>query len=401
MRILTFTSLFPNEAEPTKGIFISRRMSHFARRTGNEVVVMAPVPYVPAWLDSQRWRSFTRVPRHERIGNLETYHPRYPLIPKIAMVAHGYLMLSGSAALARRLHELAPFDLIDAHYVFPDGFAAALLGKLLNVPVIVSARGTDMNLFPSFPSIRPMIRWTLRQVVGGIAVSTALQHAVIQHGLAQEKAAVIANGVDVSLFHAVDRALARECLAIPQDKEVIVSVGGLVEAKGHHLLISAFAEILPRHPRLQLYIIGGGPLRDKLQSLIANYDLQDRVILKGTQPNEQLKYWYSAADISALTSSREGLPNVIVESLACGTPVVATRVGGVPEVINSQQLGALVDQNVTSIAQGLDLALARPWNRELIAQHAQQRTWDVVAEELEQFFQERLGVGVESVSDTA
>jgi glycosyltransferase involved in cell wall biosynthesis len=391
MRILTFTSLFPNKMQPNNCIFIHRRMSHFARRPGNEVVVVAPVPYFPEWFRVSSWHSYSQIPRQERIDNLETYHPRYPLIPKVAMSLHGYLMFVGSRELALRLHRDRPFDFIDAHYVFPDGFAAVLLGKMLGLPVIVSARGTDMNLFPSFRTIRPMIDWTLKRVAGGIGVCSPLKDLMVAHGLAPDKVQVIGNGVETDLFHAVEPSVARSHLQISRTGKVIVSVGGLVERKGLHFLIPAVAQILPRNPDLQLYIIGGGPAKHQLEMLVRKYNLQDRVFLKGPQANAELKYWYSAADVSALTSSREGWPNVILESMACGTPVVATGVFGVPEVIVSPELGITVEQTVPSIANGLNAALSKDWDRRVIAQHARQRTWEVVAQELEGYFEQRLG----------
>ena len=391
MRVLTFTSLFPNKIQPNNCIFIHRRMSHFARRPGNEVVVVAPVPYFPGWLSSSSWHLYSQIPRQEQIDNLETYHPRYPLIPKVAMALHGYLIFLGSRDLVQSLHRQKPFDFIDAHYVFPDGFAGVLLGKMLGLPVIVSARGTDMNLFPTFRTIRPLIHWALERVAGGIGVCSPLKDLMVEHGLAPDKARVIGNGVEASLFQPVDRKTARKRLGICQNAEVIVSVGGLIERKGFHFLIPAVAEILPRHPRVQLHIVGEGPDRDKLNTLIRKYALEQQVFLKGSQPNAELKCWYSAADISALVSSREGWPNVILESMACGTPVVATGVFGVPEVIISPELGLMVDQSIPSIAQGLESALARNWDRRIIERHAQQRTWDVVADEVERFFEERIG----------
>jgi glycosyltransferase involved in cell wall biosynthesis len=391
MRVLTFTSLFPNKFQPNNCIFIHRRMSHFVRRRGNEVVVVAPVPYFPSWLRASSWYLYSQIPRQERIDNLEVYHPRYPLIPKVAMAAHGYLMFVGSLEVVKRLHRDKPFDFIDSHYVFPDGFAAVMLGKLLRLPVIVSARGTDMNLFPSFPTIRPMIRWTLERVAGGIGVCTPLRDLMIEHGLAADKAQVIGNGVEATLFQPVERLFARQRLQIPQEAEVIVSVGGLIERKGFHFLISAMAKISERRPNLRLYIIGGGPDQCKLESLIRKHNLEGRVFLKGPRPNDELMYWYSAANVSALTSSREGWPNVILESMACGTPVMATGVFGVPEVIVSQELGLIVDQTVPSITRGLEIALARDWDRRIIEKHARQRTWDVVAAELEEYFLARLG----------
>ncbi|HZU44585.1 MAG TPA: glycosyltransferase family 4 protein [Terriglobales bacterium] len=389
MRVLTYTSLFPNNLQPAHGVFIYQRMSHFARR-GNEVTVVAPVPYFPSWLPGAKWNVYANVPRKEQIGNLTVYHPRYPLIPKISMPLHGLFMFLGSYGTVRRLCREMQFDGIDAHYVYPDGLAAVLLGKIFNLPVILSARGTDMNLFPKFRTIRPMIRWTLQRVAGAIGVCTPLQDAMLQSGLAPEKATVIGNGVDTTRFYPVDRVAARERLKIPEDAQVLVSVGGLIERKGFHFLIPAVAQIAARYPRVNLYMVGSGEWQAKLDGMIKDLGLQDRVFLVGPQPNEELKFWYSAADVSCLTSSREGWPNVLLESMACGTPPVATRVWGTPEVITSADLGVMVDQTADSIAAGLEIALTKNWNRDMIQQYASRRTWDVVAGEVEQFFQSKL-----------
>jgi glycosyltransferase involved in cell wall biosynthesis len=390
MRVLTFTSLFPNKIQPTNCVFIHQRMSHFARRPGNEVVAVAPVPYAPPWLPSSDYQRISRVPSWEQIGNLLTYHPRYPLVPGISMPLHGCFMFAGSVRLVRRLHRENKFSFIDAHYVYPDGFAAVLLGKVLGLPVFVSARGTDINLFPTFRTIRPMIRWTLRRVAGAISVCTPLHEAMLQLGLPPEKGCVIGNGIDLERFQRVDSAVARKRLQLPENARILVAVGGLIERKGFHYLIPALAKILPQHPAVKLYIIGEGPWRKKLETLIVQHGLTGHVQLKGTQPNEELKFWYSAAQVSCLTSSREGWPNVLLESMACGTPAMATRVWGVPEVIVSPDLGIMVDQNVDSIAHGLDAALKERWDREKIRRFAGQRTWNVVAAEVEAFFRSRL-----------
>lgn len=389
MRILTFTSLFPNRTRPEFGIFVYQRVAALARRPGNQVQVIAPVPYFPASLPIQKWRAFSAIPHAEMVGSLPVVHPRYPLLPEI-MPLHGFLIFLGSLAEARRLHRQEKFDCIDAHYVYPDGFAAVLLGKALGVPVFLSARGTDINIFPKFRLIRPMIRWALRRAAGIVAVSAALKQIMVDLGVPPEKVEVIANGVDTNRFHAVDREKARRELQIPIDARVVVSVGSLVAAKSHALLISAIARLTQRNHGLRVYIVGEGPLRAKLENLVKELHLEGQVFLPGPQPNDSLKHWFSAADISCLASSREGMPNVVLESLSCGTPVVATRVGGVPEVLVSDDLGILVEANAEAIADGIDRALRRAWEPELIMSHAHSRTWDTVAEDVEAFFEKRL-----------
>jgi teichuronic acid biosynthesis glycosyltransferase TuaC len=388
MRILTFTSLFPNARAPAFGIFIYQRVSHFADRPGASVQVIAPVPYFPAWLPVSKWRLHSQVPKHEIIGNLNVYHPRYPLLPKVAMPLHGLLMFLGTYPRARTLHRQFRFDCIDAHYVYPDGLAAVLLGRMLHLPVILSARGTDINSFPVFKMIRPQIRWALKQATGVIGVSTPLKHAMVELGAHADCARTIGNGIDLTRFQPFDRSQARRYLGLPLDAQIVVSVGTLVPAKGHSLLIRAIARLAAERPNLHAYIVGEGPCRNDLERDAKTLGVENRIHLVGVHPNEELKYWYSAADVSCLASSREGWANVLLESIACGTPVVATRVGGAPEVITSAGLGLLVQPNAEAITAGLDAALKKSWDRNNLVYYAASRTWDVVAKEMEEFLVE-------------
>jgi teichuronic acid biosynthesis glycosyltransferase TuaC len=385
MRILVFTSLFPNSQRPDFGIFIFQRISHLAQRPGTTVQVVAPVPYFPSWIRSSRWGKYSRLPYEERVENLSVYHPRYPLLPGLFMPLHGFLMFIGSLLLVRRLHRQFRFDCIDAHYVYPDGFAAVLLGKMLGLPVFVSARGTDINVFPRFRCIRPLIISSLRKAAGIVAVSSALKNAMVELGLPAGKIRVIPNGVDTIRFHPIPQHEARQNLGLPQNVKVIVSVASLTEGKNHAVLISSFAKMLGDSRIAKLFLIGEGPERTVLQELIGKLRLEENVILVGAKPNQELASWFSAADVSCLVSLREGWPNVIMESIACGTPVVATMVGGVPEIIHSSELGVLTEQDSDSIAAALESALAKTWDREALALHARSRGWAEVAGEAEQY----------------
>lgn len=390
MRILTYTSLFPNAKQKDLGVFIYQRMAHVARRLGMQVEVVAPVPYFPPWIRTRRWEAAREIPRTETIGNLTVHHPRYLLIPKISMPLHGLLMFLGSFLLVRRLQSQMRFECIDAHYVYPDGFAAALLSMWLKIPFVVSARGTDINLFPSFRMIRPMIRWTLKKGTGAIGVCGALRDAMVDLGVPREKTEVIGNGVDVSRFHPVARCEARKRLGMPQDADIIVSVGALIPRKGHHFSIPAIAKMAPRFPKVRLYIVGEGESRQELESQARNLGIEDRIFLVGARPNEELSAWYSAANVSCLASSREGWPNVLLESIACGTPVVATRVWGTPEVIVSPELGIIVDQKIDEIADALEVALKKQWDSAFLVDYARKRTWEVVALEVEGFLRGKI-----------
>lgn len=382
MRVLSFTSLYPNNVNPLQGIFIHQRVTHLAHRPGISVEVIAPVPYFPSWLPITRWSRFGQVCHEEEIGGIRVHHPRFPLVSGISMPLHGWLEFLGCLRLARRLHKRARFDCIEAHFIYPDGFAAVLLGKFLGLPVIVSARGTDINVYPSFRLIRPMLQWTLRNAAGVISVSADLKKKIVDLGISEAKVQVIPNGVDVRRFQPQDKSKARQQLGLPEAGPMVVSAGSLIESKGHHLLIEALAELVPRYSELRLNIIGEGVYRRRLEQLIHEKQMQDRVFLRGNRPNEELATWFNAADLTCLMSSREGWPNVISESLACGTPVLTTNVGGIPEVVASPDLGRMVARDIASIAKGLEESLSKNWDRKEISKKASSRSWDVVAEEV-------------------
>ncbi|HVH71395.1 MAG TPA: glycosyltransferase family 4 protein, partial [Candidatus Dormibacteraeota bacterium] len=364
MRVLTFTSLFPNAAEPNLGVFIYQRMAAFAAREGNSVEVIAPIPWAPAWFRGTRRSIFRHVPEVETIGSLLVHHPRYPLLPKVSMPCHAWLMYRGSIALAERLHAERPFDCVDGHYVYPDGKSALLVGEALGIPTVVSARGSDINLFPTFALIRPQIRQTLLHAAGRIAVCEALKAVMRDVAGTSCDIRAIGNGVDPARFFPSDRTEARRQLGLPEGKRVIVCVAALEPVKGHEWLFQALERLTKTLPDVQLHLLGDGPLRSRLVRLARSLGLGGQIHFGGACPNNQLRHWYSAADASCLTSSREGWPNVVLESLACGTPVVATRVWGTPEILNSSDLGVLVEQDVDSIAAGLEQALRRTWDRE-------------------------------------
>lgn len=302
------------------------------------------------------------------------------------MPGHGLSMFLGSLRTIAVLHREWKIDLLDAHYVYPDGMAAALLARHLGVPFTISARGTDINLFSSFPLIRPMIRWTLKRANGVVAVSAALKEAMVHLGVDQNKIRVIPNGVDPHRFQPVPVAEARRTLALPETGPMIVTVGSLIPAKGHDLVIRAFAQLAAHQEGLQLFILGEGAQRHALESLVKELGVTSKVHLVGKRPNEQLGLWFSAATVSCLASAREGWPNVVMESLACGTPVVATTVGGIPEMLDNKEVGILVERTTASVAAGLERALAKTWDRPTIAMRTRARTWDTVAKEVEDFF---------------
>jgi teichuronic acid biosynthesis glycosyltransferase TuaC len=385
MNILVFTSLWPNSEQPNLGIFVKNRIEALAQISGVDVRAVAPVPYFPRQFQSTiipaRWRRMARVADREMIAGIETFHPRHLVTPKVGMAFYSRWMARSAENLLRRLHAEQPISLIDAHYVYPDGHAAVLLGERLNIPVVITARGTDINLFSQMPLIRPMIRYTLKRASGVIAVSNALKQRMVDLGIEAGKIAVIRNGVDRSIFYPRDRAEARRRLGLASDSRIIITVGALVPLKGIDRLIDAMK--LLSNESIKLYVIGEGPERAALEAQIAKHNLTDRVFLIGARPQHKLAEWYSAADLFCLASSREGCPNVVIEAMACGTPVVAADVGGVRELVIEPAYGRVISSMTAgSLARDIRAVLETDCDHDGVAIHVGTRSWAEVAKEV-------------------
>jgi glycosyltransferase involved in cell wall biosynthesis len=345
-----------------------------------DVSVVAPVPYFPQFIGfNHRWLNWSRVPHVEHFAGFYTQHPRYVVIPKIGMATHGVSMFAGSFRQVFKSVSQAQFDIIDAHYVYPDGFAAAMMAGILKKPLVVSARGSDINLFSQFTVIRPLIRRVLLRANGIIAVSQALKDGIVRLGCTNENLAVIGNGVDPEKFKPQPPMAMRQTLGLPKDGPIVLSVGRLDSNKGFHVLIGAMARLRASKPNAMLVIVGEGPLRRRLEKHISDAGLQHGVRLIGTVPHEQLSTWYSAADVFCLASSLEGCPNVILEAMACGRPVIATRVGGVPDLIVSPSIGTLVERTPEAFESALLDAFRRQWDHDAIAAYARSYGWDNVS----------------------
>jgi glycosyltransferase involved in cell wall biosynthesis len=379
MKVLVFTTLYPNNIWPNHGVFIKERMSRFARLDGCEVKVIAPVPYFPPIRLNWRWK-FSQVASRELSHDIAVYHPRYFMTPKIGMALYGWMMFLSVLPTVKKVKKNFEFDLIDAHYVYPDGFAAVLLGSLFSKPVVVSARGSDINLLRTFPLIRKLLQYVLRKAARVVAVSNALKEAMVQLGIPEAKISAIPNGVDAKKFYPLPKQQARRELGLP-DRKTVLSVGNLTDNKGFDLVIKSFRVLADKfHEKdIQLAIVGDGPYRSHLEKLISSLRLDDRVRMVGAVSHDKLHFWYSAADLFCLGSSREGRPNVVLESLACGTPVVATPVGGIPEIISSENVGLLCKRDESKIAEAIRTALRKSWCTEEIVAYANKFTWEQTA----------------------
>ena len=390
MNILTFTTLYPNALMPLNAVFVRRRMEACARLFGHELTVVAPVPYYPRlpFRTAPAWDTFARVPLLEAPWGYDIHHPRYLVTPKVGMRYYGRWMAAASLELVRRLHEQRRFSVIDAHYVYPDGEAAVALGRALGLPVVLSSRGTDLNLYPTLAPIRPRIIDSLERSSHLICVCDELRQVALSLGTPAEKVSVIGNGIDPKMFFPRDIAQARRQLGLDEDATLMLSVGHLTARKGFHILIESlsrlFASASPGDPPLKLVIVGDGPQRQELQQLTAALRLGDRVVFAGAVAQEALPPWYAAADLFLLASSREGWPNVLCEAQAMGLPIVASRAWGIPEIVRHQGLGLLVQERAPGpFATAIRQALGQRWDRHAIAAEGALRTWPVVAAEVD------------------
>jgi teichuronic acid biosynthesis glycosyltransferase TuaC len=377
MKVLVFTSLYPNNVWPNHGVFIKERMTHFAKLDGCQVEVVAPVPYFPSFNVNWRWRYSQVVPIEVRDG-IQVYHPRYCMTPKVGMTLYGLMLFLSVLPTLIKLQRNFNFDLIDAHFVYPDGFAAILFGWLFRKPVVISARGSDINRYSSFPVIRQMIRHTLNKAERVIAVSGALKKAIVELGVEEHTIHVVPNGVSLEKFHPIPKAEARKLLGLSSDKKMVLCVAHLTANKGVDLVIGAIKILLEKfqEKNIHLVVVGDGLLKTKLKNLASSLNLSKHVFFTGPIDNAKLCDWYSAADVFCLASQQEGWPNVILESLTCGTPVIATSVGGIPEIIRSEKIGLLTERNEAKIAETIDLALKTSWHSKDLVDYAKQYTWE-------------------------
>ena len=341
IRTLLFSTLYPSSARPIHGIFVETRLRELLKSGEVETKVVAPVPWFP--FSGERWGEYGRfaaTPRFEQRNGVDVHHPRYFLPPKIGMnIAPHTLARSALPTIRKLMRDGFDFDLIDAHYYYPDGVAAGFLAKWLGKPFVVTARGTDLSQIPQFAYPRRLILDTAARAAASISVCAALMDSIAELGADRQRLHVMRNGVDLERFQPVDRVEARRYLGLPIDRRILLSVGLLIERKGHHIAIEALKQ-LPED--VLLVIAGSGPERERLEGLAKDSGVAARVQFAGQVPNDQLKWWYSAADALLLCSSREGWANVLLESMACGTPAIATSIWGTPEVIQRREAGRLM-----------------------------------------------------------
>lgn len=394
LRVLSISTLFPSPARPAFGGFVANQMAAVAARGDVDVEVVNPVG-IPPWPLSGRepYRSRRAMPAASELAGLRVHHPHFTLIPKIGGDSNPQRIERGIMPFVERLHAARPFELVDAQFFFPDGPAAALVARRLGLPLTIKARGSDIHYWGKRRSAKAQMLGAAKQAAGLLAVSEALRKDMIALGMPEERIAVHYTGLDRERFHPMNRGAARALVSAIPDLEIwskgplIVTPGALIAVKGQRLVIEALREI----PDAVLALAGSGEDEGALRAHAGRLGLSDRIRFLGQVSHEVLPQLLSAADVVVLPSEREGLANVWIEALACGTPVVIPDVGGAGEVVRDPSAGRITARSPGAIAAAVKELLADPPTQEQVSANAGRFSWEASAAELVGFWEGAAG----------
>lgn len=387
MKSLVFTTLYPNPCVPSHGIFVRSRTAALSRKIQSRIV--APISYL------HQHSSLKSIPESYSYDNISVDYPRYFTIPKIYKKFDGrFLYYSTRKCVRRVFSEHAP-DFFDASYAYPDGYAAMLHAREAQRPYFITVRGSDLYLLAEDRKRRPLIQQALCSAAGVVAVSRDLADKAICLGVSSKKIVVIGNGVDqVRFLPEFDKCRPlRKKLGIPESAIVLLCVGRLVALKRFDLLIECL-QILKKQNMNDLFIgiiVGDGPENNHLRNMAERCGVSDSLLFAGRIDPEELTDWYNLSDQLLLLSTHEGSPNVSLEALSCGTPVLATRVGNLPELINGNN-GFLVESpSPSQIAIAVQrMGKTGPEKRTLVRASIRHLTWESVATQQYDFYKHHL-----------
>ena len=373
MKVLLLTHIYPTTGYPTRGTYIGNIFRVISRMS--ETRVVCPVHW---W---KRLRGSTRQlnPPTDEFTGVPAIQPTVWTVPRIAPQWNGESMYYSLRKQLERLRRKFDFDIIVAAWAYPDGFAAARLARDFDCPLVIKTMGSDVLLMPKDPRLRGKISWGLKQAQRIIAVSEDLKKNVQNLGIPSDSVVVRHNGVNGDLFTIKNRVDLRRHLGLPEHRRFISYVGRLSSEKGVDLLLQAMAGFCASGPDdVDLLLVGSGVMQTEMESQVKQMGLEPRIRFCGERSHDEIADWISASDVFCLPSRSEGCPNVILEALASGRPVVATRVGGVPELLTDSNGIMVPSEDPDALAAGLMQALQRRWDPESIRRSVEYLSWDEV-----------------------
>lgn len=366
--------------------------SHF-----NSVTLLMPSPYfsnlalaLPYLSRHFRFLRFTLESCTEMAGNYPLVSPRFFTLPFEALRKRN-CYLAARSCIRSLSRDVISFDLMHAHFL-GNGVVGAELKRLYSKPLVVTAHGGDVYDLPFRDKwYRTLTEYVLTEADQVITVSQFNAEKLLSLGVSPNKLHVIPNGYDPKLFQPISSRAMRQKLGLPLNKKILLSAGNLVEAKGHIHLIDAMNVVLKKRNDVILVIVGSGPLKEQLQKKVSRLGLNGNVLLVGRKIHEEIPMWMNASDLSVLPSINEGFPTVVPESMACGKPIVGTKVGGIPEAITNGGLGILVNpKDHEALASAIVEALEKKWKPETILEHAKAYSWSNLAKQILSVYQKVL-----------
>jgi teichuronic acid biosynthesis glycosyltransferase TuaC len=379
MRVAVVTKIFPNSLEPLSAPFNRQQLAELRRRCDLDVLVAIPhTPLASTLAFPERAARLAALPAGERVHGLDVTYVRQLYVPRVGLALAVPLYL---ASLAPHRERLRAADVVLATWAYPDGCAAVLAARALGKPCVVKVHGTDVNVVLKRPSARTVAAYVLPMADAVVAVSRPLAEEIETLGVPRNRVHVVTNGVDESLFYPRDRAATRRALGLAEDALIVLFVGRLEPQKGIGELLAAFEGVRARLPKATLVTIGDGVSRLDACARAAGWGPGAARML-GPIPHAEVAAWMGACNLLALPSWAEGTPNVVLEALASGRPVVATSVGGIPDVICSPRVGRLVPpKNAEALRDALCGALSEVWDEGAIRTFGPP-TWPASALEL-------------------
>lgn len=382
-KILLFSTLFPHKGEPTLGVFVENRLRNLLQREPTiDATIVAPVPWFP--FKGKIWGGYGRAARADKMeirDGLTIYHPRYLVIPKVGMLLTPFfLFLSAWLCLRRQARKGECFDLVDAHYLYPDVVAASRIAAKLEVPFVATARGSDVTQIALMEYPQKAILAALRKAAHVITVSSNLRDDLTAMGVDEDKVSVLRNGVDLKRFQQVERDKGR---AAYPDGPIMLFAGWLIPRKRLDIVL----EVTRLLPSINTVIVGDGPLLAECKENAKKLRISERVHFVGQKAPEQMPAYYSLADVLLLPSDREGWANVLLESMACGTPVVSRAIGSAPDLILEETAGRVVDSDKPEqIAKAVESLLKNLPERDAVRRYAMRYDWTETSEAQKRIF---------------